>query len=79
MVRVYPNPSNGSTFIEVENPNGYNLRMSVLDITGKVVRDNILLNSGRKEINTSNFAPGLYFLNVTNEKSERSVYKLMVR
>ncbi len=78
-VRIFPNPSNGSTFVEVENPNGYNLRMSVLDITGKVVRENILLNSGRKEINTSNFAPGMYFLNVTNEKSERSVYKLMVR
>jgi len=78
-VNIYPNPSFGSTFVDVENPNGYNLRMSILDVTGKTVRNNITLNSGRKEINTSNFAPGLYFLNITNEKSERTVYKLMVR
>ena len=78
-VKIYPNPSFGSTFIEVENPNGYNLRMNIMDITGKIVRENILLNTAHKEINTSNFAPGMYFLNVTNERSERAVYKLMVR
>lgn len=78
-VNIYPNPSFGSTFVEIENPNGYNLRMNIMDVTGKIVRENILLNTGRKEINTSNFAPGLYLLNVTNERSERAVYKLMVR
>lgn len=78
-VNIYPNPSFGSTFVEIENPNGYNLRMNIMDITGKIVRENTLLNTGRKEINTSNFAPGLYLLNVTNERSERAVYKLMVR
>lgn len=78
-VNIFPNPSFGSTFVEIENPNGYNLRMNIMDITGKIVRENILLNTGRKEINTSNFAPGLYLLNVTNERSERAVYKLMVR
>lgn len=79
MVNIYPNPSNGATFVEIENPNGYNLRMSVIDIAGKTVRDNIIFNNARKEINTSNFAPGIYFLNVTNERSERMVYKLMVQ
>jgi hypothetical protein len=79
LVNIYPNPSFGLTFVEIENPNGYNLRMNIMDVTGKIVRENILVNTGRKEINTSNFAPGLYFLNVTNERSERSVYKLMVR
>ncbi len=78
-VNIFPNPSFGSTFVEIENPNGYNLRMNIMDVTGKIVRENILLNTGRKEINTSNFAPGLYLLNVTNERSERAVYKLMVR
>ena len=78
-VRIFPNPSNGSTFVEVENPNGYNLRMNIFDITGKIVRENVLLNTGRKEINTTNFSTGLYFLDITNEKGQRSVYKLMVR
>ncbi len=79
MVNIFPNPSNGATFVEVENPNGYNLRMSILDVTGKVVSENHVLNTGRKQINTSNFAPGLYFINITNEKSERAIYKLIIR
>lgn len=78
-VKIFPNPTAGMAYVEVQNPNGHILRMSVLDVTGKVVRENTLLNSNRKEINTSNFAPGLYFLNIVNERSERVVYKLMVQ
>ncbi len=77
-VRVFPNPSNGVSFIELENPNSHSLRMSIVDITGKMVRENMLINSNRYEIKTGNLSPGLYFLNVVNERNERAVYKLMV-
>ena len=78
-VTVFPNPTADVAYIEIENPNRHNLRMSIVDITGKTVRENILVNSSRVEINTSNLNAGLYFLNVTNERSERAVYKLMVQ
>ncbi len=78
-VTVFPNPTSDVTYIDIENPNRHNLRMSIVDITGKTVRENILVNSSRVEINTSNLNAGLYFLNVTNERSERAVYKLMVQ
>jgi hypothetical protein len=78
-VSIYPNPSDGLSFIEIENPMRYNLRMHVVDITGKMVRENAVLNSDRYEINTKDLTPGLYFLNIVNDRNERAVYKLMVK
>jgi hypothetical protein len=78
-VAIYPNPSEGLSFIEVENPNNHTLRMNIVDITGKVVTGNMLINTTRYEINTTSLNSGLYFLNIVNERSERAVYKLMVQ
>ncbi len=78
-VSIFPNPSNGISYIDIENPNGYTLRMNLVDITGKTVTENILLNSTRNEINTKNLNAGLYFLNIVNEHNDRAVYKLMVK
>lgn len=78
-VSIFPNPSDGMSFIRIENPNGYTLRMNIVDITGKLVRENTVLNSTQTEINTSNLNAGLYFLNVVNQNNERGVFKLMVK
>jgi hypothetical protein len=53
--------------------------MNIVDITGKTVRENAVLNTTRYEINTTDLNPGLYFLNIVNERSETAVYKLMVQ
>jgi len=78
-VAIYPNPSSGVTFLEVENPNNHTLRMNIVDITGKTVTENMVINTNRFEINTTNLNSGLYFLNIVNERSETAVYKLMVK
>jgi hypothetical protein len=78
-VAIYPNPSDGISFIEVENPNNHTLRMNIVDITGKTVSENMVINTNRYEINTTNLNSGLYFLNMVNERSESAVYKLMVK
>lgn len=78
-VSIFPNPTSGNAFIDVENPNGYTLRMDIIDITGKAVVRNELINASRYEIKTSNLNAGLYFLSIINEKSERATYKLIVQ
>jgi hypothetical protein len=78
-VAIFPNPSEGVSFLEVENPNGHVLRMNIVDITGKVIKANEVLNSTRYEINTSDLNSGLYFLDIVNESNERAVFKLMVK
>ncbi len=77
-VNLFPNPTNGVTYLELENPKGFTLRMNIIDITGKEVRDYTVINSTRFELNTTDLTSGLYFLNVVNENSERAVFKLMV-
>jgi len=76
---LFPNPSNGTTYLEVENPNGFTLRMNIVDITGKLVRENVILNDTRNAINTSNLNAGMYFLNVVNQSNETAVFKLLVQ
>jgi len=78
-VAIYPNPSDGLSFIELENPNNHTLRMNIVDITGKTVTENMVINTNRYQINTTNLNSGLYFLNIVNERSETAVYKLMVK
>lgn len=79
-VRLYPNPtSTGFAVVEMENPNGYSLRLNVLDVTGKTIIANVLLNNNRFEVQTGSLAPGLYFLDVANQNNERTTYKLMVQ
>jgi len=76
---LFPNPSTGITYLDVENPNGFTLRMNIVDITGKLVRENVILNQKRNEINTSNLNAGMYFLNVVNQSNETAVFKLLVQ
>lgn len=76
---LFPNPSTGLTYLDVENPNGFTLRMNIVDITGKLVRENVILNQKRNEINTSNLKAGMYFLNVVNQSNETAVFKLLVQ
>jgi len=76
---LFPNPSTGLTYLDVENPNGFTLRMNIVDITGKLVRENLILNQKRNAINTSNLNAGMYFLNVVNQSNETAVFKLLVQ
>lgn len=78
-VNIFPNPTTGIATISLENPNGYTLRMNIVDVTGKMVRENIILNSTNVEVDASNLNSGLYFLNIVNERSESATYKLMVK
>ncbi len=78
-VSIYPNPATDNTTIYVQNPNRYVLRMNIVDVTGKLVRENAVLNTDRYEINTSDLNAGIYFLNISNQSNERAVYKLMVQ
>lgn len=78
-VKIYPNPTNGSTFVKIDNFGQNKLTVSIIDITGKIVRENIILNGTITEINTRNLNAGLYFLNILNENGVQSVHKLIVR
>jgi hypothetical protein len=76
-ISVYPNPSAAQFFAEMKNIPGTNLTMKILDASGRVVRENILKNSGlvQTTIDLSNQHPGIYILEVS---SDEKIYHLIL-
>ncbi len=72
---VYPNPSNGTLFIKGEN---INARVSILDVTGKIVFEkNISGNNSEIKLNQSY---GVYFIKIEDLQSGKTqIGKLIIQ
>ncbi len=82
MQPAFPNPSNGITCIPVESGIALRARLSLIDVTGRIVLTNpevtIKVGENKLFINTSDVMAGLYSLILEGE-SGTVVQKLMVR
>ncbi len=74
---LYPNPNDGSFTIGFSNPDNKILRISIADITGKIVLEN---RTTEKSFNYTGYKlqPGVYFVTVKGEDSF-NVSKMEVR
>lgn len=73
-IKVYPNPA--SDFINIIAPNDIRLKhISLINIEGKLVYESDFLQS----FDVSNMASGMYFLKVTDEKNNFSMFKVMIQ
>lgn len=65
---IYPNPSNGVFFLDIEGLNGQKVAYTILDASGRII-DRVELNAGqasfRETMNMSNAASGVYFIQLT--------------
>lgn len=77
-LRVYPNPANNVLNVDVETTNNLNVRLEAVDMTGRVVYSEPLTVAGkyRHSINTAQFTPGIYILQVVS--SNQSVRQRFV-
>lgn len=69
-VAVFPNPAQDIIIVQYENVNSGNLDFTVTDIQGRIVYSDHEKNAGSagfKQIDVSNFSPGIYFVSVRNE------------
>ncbi|WP_452225622.1 VPS10 domain-containing protein [Lacinutrix chionoecetis] len=75
---VYPNPSNGLFNIKTKTPQTFNF--DIYDVTGKLIlqQKNIKTTNNQHKINISEYASGVYFLNIYN-KNSKLTKKLMLR
>ncbi|NJN77007.1 MAG: T9SS type A sorting domain-containing protein [Saprospiraceae bacterium] len=64
--KIFPNPTQGQINIEMKQPN---CLVSIHDMSGKVVEENISLNEGTNTINVDT-SSNLYFFIIYNEKGE---------
>jgi hypothetical protein len=66
-LNVYPNPSKGIVNVDLTMLNTDNASMNVLDINGKIVYATKELNNNNGfTIDTTPFAKGIYFVQVSN-------------
>lgn len=82
LLSVYPNPASAITVIPVKMDVNQNIRVRMLDISGKVVKEiyHGLATMGENNffINAQNYAAGVYFIEVIGERG-KSVQKLVIK
>ena len=79
--KLYPNPANGETTLELITDDITNVSYKVIDLQGRVLitKDDIVVNGYQEErIDISNLKNGIYFIMVYNNKINNS-YKLIVK
>lgn len=61
--KIYPNPSDGLIYINLENQIGNELSITVTDIQGRIVYKNIILNN---ELDLRELSEGMYYVEIMN-------------
>ncbi len=69
IIKVFPNPSNGFVTIEAKMKKADHVKISISDISGKLVNvvfedTAVFRNEFKSKINLSNLLPGVYFMDV---------------
>ncbi len=79
---VYPNPSNGETFVSFNALDGETAIINIMDVTGKIVLTQYLgkLYNGQisAPVEVSSLTSGIYVVNVTSTSGVKRVAKLIV-
>ena len=75
-VIIYPNPANDIVSIKLQTQVMEHLKIS--DIKGSILYAETL-QSNQKQLNTSSFAKGMYFITITTKQGAKFVKKLMIK
>ena len=75
-VIIYPNPANDIVSIKLQTQVMEHLKIS--DVKGSILYAETL-QSNQKQLNTSSFAKGMYFITITTKQGAKFVKKLMIK
>ncbi len=76
-LRLYPNPTNTYTVVEF-NDNANSHTINVMDIAGRLVRTYSDYKLSTLKIDKDDLTPGIYFVNVTNDRNQNGSIKLLI-
>lgn len=77
-VKVYPNPTNGVVNVEF-NDLAKSHEIVVMDIAGKAIATYSNVTESKLTINSNELAKGMLFVNITNNRGESKMVKLIVQ
>ena len=75
-ILVYPNPANDIVRVKLQTQVMEHLKIS--DVKGSILFSEIV-NTSQKELSTSSFAKGMYFITITTKLGAKFVKKLMIK
>jgi hypothetical protein len=70
-VEVFPNPASEALNVSFMNEKGQSVNIRLVDVTGEIIYSNTLNGTGveiRENIDVTNFAKGIYILNLTSDQ-----------
>ena len=74
-INIFPNPSTGK--FTIESKKSYIIDVSIIDLSGKVIYKDSFNNVNSKEVDLSEFAKGLYILQL-NVENEKIISKILI-
>lgn len=77
-MRIYPNPFQDFTTIEIENFNNENYTLNIYNYMGQLVSSINNTKSGKIRIEKRNLTSGLYFLELKNNQRIMEIGKMMI-
>ena len=81
-LKVYPNPTEGSTFLNFFSEKNEAAQIRVVNLTGKMVfQENVNVSRGKNQINLDfgQLTEGLYIMVIESNSDQRGVTKVIIR
>ena len=76
---MYPNPANNTIQISMKNVDDTIENLTITDILGKTVKNIGDITSNEVSVDVSNFANGVYFVEITTANNLKQVKKLVIK
>jgi len=71
-IHAYPNPARDNVHVEISGTISGNGSVQLTDVTGKVLAE-IPVSANKADIDMSSYAPGIYFLNYSDNVNRRTI------
>lgn len=75
-VTIFPNPTNNSLQIQIQDPGKAEFKISLTDLNGKQLLDQDIGNTTSYAIDLTKYAVSIYFLNVTTKDGKAQTFKI---
>jgi len=80
ILSIYPNPAQNNVFVNYELTTNNSITLRIMSFEGKVIYANVLqTTNGTIEINTADFADGIYFISMQSETVNKTMKLIIAR
>lgn len=68
-LKLYPNPLTSGNTLKIDFGSPINAKLSIYNVTGKLVLSDAVSNQDKKEVNTNALANGIYMLKISTDNA----------